>query len=109
MGQTASRLTFTKDSRGCGFYYAQTWRNTGLKRLIRLRKWNSSPISPRVPGGFKVQYVPTHSMPTSTTVEIDEQGRLTVPKPVREALEIEGTEALVELEIDVKKRKEATE
>lgn len=48
-------------------------------------------------------------MATSTTVEIDEQGRLTVPKPVREALEIEGTEALVELEIDVKKRKEATE
>lgn len=48
-------------------------------------------------------------MPTSTTVEIDEQGRLTVPKPVREALGINGTEALVELEIDVKKRKEATE
>lgn len=53
--------------------------------------------------------VPLESMPTSTTVEIDEQGRLTVPKPVREALEIEGTEALVELEIDVKKRKEAAE
>jgi AbrB family looped-hinge helix DNA binding protein len=52
---------------------------------------------------------PFYSMATSTTVEIDEQGRLTVPKPVREALEIEGTEALVELEIDVKKRKEAAE
>jgi len=48
-------------------------------------------------------------MPTSTTVEIDEQGRLTIPKPVREAVEIDGKEALIELEIDVKKRKEPAE
>jgi AbrB family looped-hinge helix DNA binding protein len=48
-------------------------------------------------------------MPTSTTVEIDEQGRLTVPKPVREALEIEGEEALIQLDIDVKRRKEPVE
>lgn len=48
-------------------------------------------------------------MTASTTVEIDEQGRLTVPKPVRRALEIDGTEAVVELEIDVKRREEATE
>jgi len=48
-------------------------------------------------------------MTVSTTVEIDDQGRLTVPKPVREALEIEGEEALIQLDIDVKRRKEAAE
>lgn len=48
-------------------------------------------------------------MTVATTVEIDEQGRLTIPKPVRRALEIEGEEALIQLEIDVKRRKEAAE
>lgn len=48
-------------------------------------------------------------MTVATTVEIDDQGRLTVPKPVREALEIDGEEALIQLEIDVKSRKEAAE
>lgn len=59
--------------------------------------------------GTKWNVVPIQSMPTSTTVEIDEQGRLTVPKPVREALEIEGEEALIQLDIDVKRRKESAE
>lgn len=48
-------------------------------------------------------------MTVATTVEIDSKGRLTVPKPVREALEIEGEEALVQLEIDVKRRKKTAE
>lgn len=48
-------------------------------------------------------------MTVATTVEIDEKGRLTVPKPTREALGIDGEEALIQLEIDVKRRKEAAE
>lgn len=37
----------------------------------------------------------------TTVVKIDEQGRLYVPKPVREALGIEGDEKHVEIKITV--------
>jgi len=75
--------------------------NTGVDR----REWGVRVY----PIGTKWTCVPIQSMTVSTTVEIDDQGRLTVPKPVREALEIEGEEALIQLDIDVKRRKEAAE
>ena len=35
----------------------------------------------------------------TTTVNVDEQGRLYIPKPVRQALGIEGKEANVEITV----------
>ncbi len=40
-------------------------------------------------------------MERTTTVRIDEQGRLYVPKPVREALGIEGESRNIEITIRV--------
>lgn len=33
---------------------------------------------------------------------MDESGRVTIPKPVRQALEIEGEEAVIQVEITVR-------
>lgn len=41
------------------------------------------------------------------TVEIDERGRLVVPKAVRKTLGINGKEAVVRVEVDVRDPKEA--
>lgn len=38
------------------------------------------------------------------TAKIDERGRLVVPKPTREALNIYGESAIVRLEIEVRQR-----
>ena len=35
----------------------------------------------------------------TTTVSVDKNGRITLPKPVREKLEIEGKEAVVEMDV----------
>lgn len=40
-------------------------------------------------------------MPTTTTVEMDEKGRLVVPKPARKALEVDGEEAIVEITVQL--------
>lgn len=41
-------------------------------------------------------------MPTATaTVQMDEQGRITIPKPVREKLGVNGVETYVEIEVQV--------
>lgn len=37
-----------------------------------------------------------------TTLKIDEQGRITVPKHVRQALGVEGREAIVRVELEVR-------
>lgn len=37
----------------------------------------------------------------TTTVQMDEQGRLYVPKPVRESLGVDGERATVEMDIRV--------
>lgn len=39
---------------------------------------------------------------TTTTVNMDEQGRVTIPKPARKALGIESVAAILELEVEVK-------
>lgn len=38
---------------------------------------------------------------TTTTVEMDERGRLTLPKPTRKALGVEGSSAVVEVTVRV--------
>lgn len=40
-------------------------------------------------------------MAEQTTVKMGENGRLTVPKPVRESLDIDGTETLLSLSVEV--------
>lgn len=40
-------------------------------------------------------------MAESTTVEIDEDGRLTIPKPSRKKLGIDGENALLDLDVEV--------
>jgi len=40
----------------------------------------------------------------TTTVQMDEQGRLYIPKPVRESLNVEGMSATVELGVEVLER-----
>lgn len=37
-----------------------------------------------------------------TTLKIDEQGRITVPQPVRQALGVDGKEAIVQVELSVR-------
>ena len=46
-------------------------------------------------------YVHTMSETATTTVTIDEQGRLYLPKAVRKKLGIEGEETLAEIEVRV--------
>jgi bifunctional DNA-binding transcriptional regulator/antitoxin component of YhaV-PrlF toxin-antitoxin module len=41
-------------------------------------------------------------MSETTTVEMDNEGRLTIPKPTRKALGVEGTEAILRLSIEVR-------
>lgn len=36
------------------------------------------------------------------TLKIDEQGRITIPRPVRQALGVDGKEAIVRVELDVR-------
>lgn len=42
-----------------------------------------------------------------TTLKIDKQGRITVPRPVRQALGVDGQEAVVRVELDVREVMEA--
>jgi bifunctional DNA-binding transcriptional regulator/antitoxin component of YhaV-PrlF toxin-antitoxin module len=51
-------------------------------------------------------YIPVGSnnllMSEVATLKIDEQGRMTIPRPVRQALGIDGKEAVVRVELDVR-------
>jgi bifunctional DNA-binding transcriptional regulator/antitoxin component of YhaV-PrlF toxin-antitoxin module len=44
-------------------------------------------------------------MSETTTVEMDNEGRLTIPKPTRKALGIEGQAAIIQLNIEVREEK----
>jgi bifunctional DNA-binding transcriptional regulator/antitoxin component of YhaV-PrlF toxin-antitoxin module len=41
-------------------------------------------------------------MSETTTVEVTHEGRLTIPKPTRKALGIEGQNAILQLDIEVR-------
>ncbi len=42
-------------------------------------------------------------MPEQTTVKMGEQGRLTIPKAVRESLGVDGEKSVLSLDVEVKR------